>query len=107
MATMPLRLSEHMVSRCSPCDLEYPKESHTTEHRDAQGGHDGQLHQDGLHDASTHHETVEAVKQRHEVGLQPQTVHLHQHLQGEHCQENFVGYVCREENLVQNVKRRV
>lgn len=80
----------------SPCDLEDPQESHAAEDRDTERGHDGELHQDGLHDAAAHHETVEAIKQRHKVGLQPQAVHLHEHLQGEHGQQNFVGNVCGE-----------
>lgn len=78
----------------SPCDLKDPKESYTAENRDAQRRHDGQFYQDSLYDASTHHEAVKAVKQGHKVGLQAQAVHLYKHLQGEHGQENFVGYVC-------------
>lgn len=52
----------------------------TSEHGDAQGGHDLGLHQDGLQDAPAHHEAVKAVEQGHEVGLQAQAVHLQQHL---------------------------
>lgn len=90
----------HMTFYCSPCDLEDPKQSYAAEHRDAQRRHDGQLHQDGLYDASTHHEAVKAIKKRHKVGLQPQTVHLHKHLQGEHRQQNFVGCIWRAEDLL-------
>ena len=64
----------------SPCDLEDPEKADTAEHRDAQRRHDGQLHQDGLCDASTHYKAVKAVEQGHEVGLQAQTVHLGHHL---------------------------
>lgn len=74
---MASKKNKHMTFCCSPCNLEDPKESYAAENRDAQRRHDGQLHQDGLYDASTHHETVKAVKQGHKVGLQPQTVHLH------------------------------
>lgn len=80
----------------SPRDLEDPQEPYAAEDGDTERRHDSELHQDGLHDAATHHETVEAVKERHKVGLQPQAVHLHQHLQGEHGQEDFVGDVCGE-----------
>lgn len=75
--SMASKKNKHMTFCCSPCNLEDPKESYAAENRDAQRRHDGQLHQDGLYDASTHHETVKAVKQGHKVGLQPQTVHLH------------------------------
>lgn len=81
---------------CSPRDFEDPQETYAAEDRDTERGHDGELHQDGLHDAATHHETVKAIKQGHKVGLQPQAVHLHEHLQREHCQENFVGNLCGE-----------
>lgn len=47
----------------SPCDLEDPQESYAAEDRDTERRHDGELHQDGLHDATAHHETVEAIKQ--------------------------------------------
>lgn len=80
----------------SPRHFEDPQETYAAEDRDTKRGHDGELHQDGLHDAAAHHETVKAIKQGHKVGLQPQAVHLHEHLQGEHCQENFVGNLCGE-----------
>lgn len=86
----------------SPRDFEDPQETYAAEDRDTERGHDGELHQDGLHNPTAHHETVKAIKQGHKVGLQPQAVHLHEHLQGEHCQENFVGNLCGEaeqENL--------
>lgn len=70
-------LNKHTTLCRSPCDLEDPKESYTAENRDAQRRHDGQFHQDSLYDASTHHETVKAVKQGHKVSLQPQAVHLY------------------------------
>lgn len=80
----------------SPRDFEDAQETYAAEDRDAKRGHDGELHQDGLHDPAAYHETVKAVKQGHKVGLQPQAVHLHEHLQGEHRQENFVGNLCGE-----------
>lgn len=76
-----------------PRDFEDPQQADTAEHRDAQRGHDLQLHQDGFSDASAHHEAVEAVKQRHKVGLQSETVHLHQHLAGEQGEQHLVGNV--------------
>ena len=77
----------------SPCDLEDPEQADTAEHGDAQRRHDGQLHQDGLGDASTHHEAVKSVEQGHKVGLQAQTVHLGHHLTRKHAQQNLVCHV--------------
>lgn len=70
--------------RCvlSPCDLEDAQQADAAQHRDPQWRHDVQLHQDGLHDAPTHHEAVETIEERHEVMSQPETVHLQQHLHG-------------------------
>lgn len=84
--------------RCvsSPCHLEDPQQADAAQHRDAQRRHDLQLHQDGLHDAAAHHEAVEAVKERHEIMSQSQTVHLQQHLHGEQRQQHLVGDVCRD-----------
>ena len=81
--------------RHAPCDLKYPQEAHATQHGDAQRRHDLGLHQDGLQDAAAHDEAVEAVEERHEVGLQAQAVHLEQHLRREQGQQRLVGRVCR------------
>lgn len=82
--------------RYLPGDLKDPQETNAAEDGDAKWRHDLQLHQDGLHDAATHHETVEAVEQRHKISLQPQTVHLNQHLTREHRQQHLIGHIWRK-----------
>lgn len=79
-----------------PRHPEDPEQADAAQHGDAQGGHDLHLHQDGFHDPPAHHETVEAVEERHKVVSQAQTVHLQQHLHGEERQQHLVGDVCRE-----------
>lgn len=81
-----------------PRDLEDPQQTHTAEHGDAQRRHDFKLHQNGFCNSSTHHEAVESVEQGDEVGLQTQTVHLHQHLTGEHGQQHLVGHIWEKIN---------
>lgn len=77
----------------TPGDLEDPEQPHTSQHRDAQGRHDLGLHQDGLQDAPTHDETVKAVEEGYEVGLQTQAVHLQKHFRSEKGQEGLIGCV--------------
>lgn len=86
-------LPESLEWRAIPGDFKYPQEPNTSQHRDAQGGHDLGLHQDGLQDAPAHNEAVEAVEEGHEVGLQAQAVHLQQHLRSEQGEERLVGCV--------------
>lgn len=78
----------------SPCHLEDPQQTDAAQHRDPQRRHDLQLHQDGLHDATAHHEAVETIKERHKVMGQTQTVHLQQHLHRKERQQHLVGNVC-------------
>lgn len=80
----------------SPSDFKDAEQTDATEHGDAERRHDLQLHEDGLHNAAAHHKAVKAVKQRHEIRLQTQAVHLNQHLTGEHGQQHLVGYICVE-----------
>lgn len=77
----------------SPGDFEQAQQSYAAEDRDPHDGHDTHVYQNDLQDTSGHHEAVEAIEQRHEVGGQAQSVHLHEHLQGEHGQQQFVGVV--------------
>lgn len=86
-------LSTSSTNSAVPRDFEDPQQADAAKHGDAQWGHDLQLHQDRLGDASAHHEAVEAVEQRHKVGLQSETVHLHQHLAGEQGEQHLVGNV--------------
>ena len=51
-------------------DLEEPEQADAAQHGDAGEGHDVHAHQDQLQDAYRHHEAVEAVEERHEVGGQ-------------------------------------
>lgn len=60
-----------------PSDLEDPQQSDAPEHWDAKRGHDFQLNQNGFSDSSTNNEAVETVEEGNEVGLEPETVHLH------------------------------
>lgn len=69
-------------------------------------GIDPGLHQDGLQDATTHDEAVEAVEQGHEVGLQPQAVRLEQHLRREQGQQRLVGRVCGDPHGGREGERR-
>lgn len=74
-----------------PGHLEDPEQADTAQHRDADGRDDLQLHQQHLQDAAAHHKAVKAVKQGHEVDLEAEGVHLHQHLQSEQHQQDLVG----------------
>lgn len=77
-----------------PCHLKDPEQSDAAQHRDADGRDDFHLYEQRLQDAAAHHEAIEAVEQRHEVDLQAEGVHLHQHLQGEEQQQDLVGSLC-------------
>lgn len=89
----PDHLPKSCERRAIPGDFKYPQEPNTSQHRDAQWGHDLGLYQDGLQDAPAHDEAVKAVEEGHEVGLQAQAVHLQQHLRSEQGQECLVGCV--------------
>ncbi len=82
-----IQLSLHQL----PSHFEYPEQSNAAQHRDADGRDDIQLYKQRLKDAATHHKAIKAVEQRHEVDLQAEGVHLHQHLQGEQQQQDLVG----------------
>lgn len=84
------------VHALSPGHLENPQEAHTAKHRDPQGRHDFQLHQDGLGDPTAHHEAVKPVKERNEIGLETQAIHFYQHLAGEQSQEDFVSDIWKD-----------
>lgn len=81
-------------------DLEQSQQADAAEDRDAERGNDVSSDQDDLEDAHAHHEAVEAVEQGHEVGLQAQTVHLHQHLTCEQSQQNLVGHIWRAADII-------
>lgn len=74
-----------------PGHLENPEQSDAAQHGDADGRYELQLHQQRFQDAAAHHEAIEAVEQRHEIDLQAEGVHLHQHLQSEQQQQDLVG----------------
>lgn len=74
-------------------DFEQAEQADAAQHGDAHDGHDVHVDQDELQHAGGDHKAVEAVEQRHEVGGQTQGVHLHEHLNGKHGQQELVGVV--------------
>lgn len=80
-----------MAAELLPSHLEYPEQSDAAQHRDADGRDDLQLYEQRLEDAATHHKAIKAVEQGHEIDLQAEGVHLHQHLQSEEQQQDLVG----------------
>ena len=80
----------------TPGDLKDPEESHTSEHRDAQGLHGSHFHQCGLQDAPTDHEAVKAVEEGGNIGRGAQTIQLQKHLHREQTEQHFVGILCGE-----------
>lgn len=83
-----------------PGHFEDPQEAHTPEHRDPQGRHELQFHQNGFSDPSTHHKAIKAVEEGDKVSLEAQAVHLHQHLTGKQSQEDFVGNIWKDKGQV-------
>lgn len=79
-----------------PGHFEDPQEAHTPEHRDPQGRHELQFHQDGFRDPPTYHKAIKAVEEGDKVSLEAQAVHLHQHLTGEQGQEDFVRDIWKD-----------
>jgi hypothetical protein len=53
-----------------PGGFEYSEKSGTTEHTDAQRGHDLGKYQDSFYYATDHHKAVKAIKQRHKISLE-------------------------------------
>lgn len=66
-----------------PCRLEDAEKSGATQDADPELRHDARVREYRFDDAADDDEAVEAVEQRHEVPLQADAVHLHQHLDGE------------------------
>ena len=79
-----------------PCELEQPQETCASEHADAKRWQHVCVDEDRLDDAEDDDETVEAVEEGHHVALETKAVHLDQHLQREHDDEERVGDLCRQ-----------
>lgn len=86
-----LKSSRRLFTPQLPSHLEYPEQSDAAQHGDADGRDELKLHEQRLEDAAAHHEAIEAVEQRHEIDLQAEGVHLHEHLQSEQQQQDLIG----------------
>lgn len=74
-----------------PGHLEYPEQADAAQHRDADGWDDIHLNKQHFQNTTTDHKAIKAVKKGHEIDLQAEGVHLHQHLQSEQQQQDLVG----------------
>lgn len=91
--------SEHKRHLCyvkkktanSPGNFEDAEETDTAQHRYTNRWDNVHLHEYCLEYPTTHHKAVKPIKERYEVDLEAEAVHLHQHLQGEQGQQDLVG----------------
>lgn len=74
-----------------PSHLEYPEQSDAAEHGDTDGRDHVHLDKQRLEDAAEHHDAIKTIEEGHEIDLQTEGVHLHQHLQSEQQQQDLIG----------------
>lgn len=74
-----------------PSHLKDPEQSDAAQHGYANWRDEIALYEQRFENPAADDKTVKAIEQRHEVDLQTEGVHLHQHLQGEEQQQDLIG----------------